>query len=146
VHPFSLHTVVQSTGVSQAPRSLQVDTWPDSHFIVPGVQVPVHAPLVHRYGHVASDCQVPPALHTRSMSPMQSLLPGAHGAPCDASLSAAPSRRPASGGVDPASDSSSKLPRIVVQPHAPKSPREKAMAPTARSSPAALSAIRQCFE
>jgi hypothetical protein len=70
MHPcFSVQTLVQSVSVSHVPCGLQVDIIDDSHLYVFGVQFPVQAPLVQRYGHVASTCQVPSPLQVRRDMP-----------------------------------------------------------------------------
>jgi hypothetical protein len=47
-HPLSVHNVVQMDVAFQLPAALQVDNMFVSHFICPGLQMPVHAPLVQR--------------------------------------------------------------------------------------------------
>src|SRR4029079_12693092 len=58
VQPFSPQTVEQRALAFHAPLSVQVETMFPSHFTSPGLQIPVQAPLVQRYGQVASDCNM----------------------------------------------------------------------------------------
>src|SRR5215471_8447509 len=102
-HPVSEQTVVQGTPGSQSPVALQVDVIPSTHFLLPGEQMPVHAPLVQRNGQTDSCCHVPAALQTRSSSPRQSSAPGMQAVPpsplIDASVPAPPSFCAAGGGM-----------------------------------------------
>jgi hypothetical protein len=61
---------------SQPPFAWHVERALFSHFVVPGTQMPTHAPCMQRFGHVASTCQSPSPLQVRSVTPSQSFWPG----------------------------------------------------------------------
>jgi hypothetical protein len=92
--PFSPHTVAQRPMAFQVPLSVHVETMFPSHFISPGLQMPVQAPLVQRYGQVASDCNMPVPLQTMRSCALHSFAPDMHG---PAGPPSPPSTKPPSG-------------------------------------------------
>src|SRR5258708_29998388 len=109
--PFSPHTVEQRAMAFQVPLLEHVETMFPSHFISLGAQMPVQAPLVQRYGQVASDCMTPVALQTMRSCPLHSLAPELHGpftpesVPDAASAPTPPSGFSRTGASDPVSKS-----------------------------------------
>jgi hypothetical protein len=71
-HVLPVQMKPQSLPLSHVPSDLQLYWWLFSHLIaVPGWQAPTHAPPVQKFGHDASTCQSPAALHVRSVAPSQ---------------------------------------------------------------------------
>jgi hypothetical protein len=58
-------------GDAHVPSEPQTDCSLFSHFVVFGRQAPTHPPAAQRFGHVASSCQAPLALHVRRFAPSQ---------------------------------------------------------------------------